>query len=79
MILKNENIVKEMISILEDLHKYVPTHQEEKEIEIPEEGIIIQQKTQVIHPVYLGGDQLTVARARAAKASRHSETQRPVD
>ena len=59
MILKNENIVKEMISILEDLHKYVPTHQEEKEIEIPEEGIIIQQKTQVIHPVYLGGDQLT--------------------
>ena len=61
-----------MITILETLHKYVPTVEEEIEIRV-DENTTIQEKQQMIHPIYLGGDQLTVARARAAKTARASE------
>ena len=34
MILKNENVLNEMVEILDELHKYVPTKQTTQEFEV---------------------------------------------
>ena len=57
--LKNENVLDEMVSIMEDLHTYVPTIHKRVEITTPgktEPDTIDDFK---FHPILFGGDQLT--------------------
>lgn len=71
MIEKNENITSNMIQIMDELHRYVPTIEEVVAIETEEENIETCEKN--VHPIIFGGDQLTVARARSAQTCRSSE------
>ena len=67
----NENKVAEMAQILDCLHKYVPSQAMEKVFTLPD-GTKISRGDYHHVPVLLGGDQLTVARARGAQAIRSS-------
>jgi len=74
VILKNENKTEEMVDIMSHLHKYVPTLSSTHECTITT-GEKVQEERAVIHPILVGGDQLTVARARSAiKAKVNSQT-----
>ena len=67
---KNENKGDEMVQILSHIQKYVPLIEQSEDRHIPS----IDKTTQVfkasVHPILLGGDQLTAARARGAKKSK---------
>ena len=64
IILRNENGVYEMMHIMEELQeKYVPKHI----IDTPE------LNCERFHKIIIGGDQLTVARCRAAQIGRRNE------
>ena len=69
--MKNESNLHEMIDILTELQKYVPVVSEEITLDT-EDGIITTTEKNV-HPIILGGDQWTVARARSALAVRLCE------
>ena len=78
VILKNENKGDEMVDIMEHLHQYVPTakYSEEKFISTGEK--VLEEKAK-FHPILVGGDQLTVARARSAikvKVNSHTPSKR---
>ena len=65
--LKDENKLDEMVDILDDLHKNVPTVRTTQDVKVTSTGETTQTKT--IHTdhfnhILLGGDQLTVARIR---------------
>ena len=72
MILENPNITKNMIKILEEVRKYVPTHEVERYYTY--KGRSHKYKDAALHPILFGGDQLTATRARAAKLAKISET-----
>ena len=77
-ILKYENKGDEMVDIMEHIHQYVPSinYCEKRTINTGE--TVLEEKAK-FHPVLVGGDQLTVARARSAikiKANSHSPTKR---
>lgn len=56
------------------LHQYVPTLSSSHEC-ILNTGETAQEERAAIHPILVGGDQLTVARARVAiKAKANSQT-----
>lgn len=67
---KDENKLEDMVCILEHLHEYIPKLEQERTVEgIPfgDEDVLRDQK---FHRVLLGGDQLTVARARSCQRGR---------
>ena len=67
---KNENKIEDMVCIMDHLHQYVPTLKKEHHVQVStasEEEVIHEHK---FHRVLLGGDQLTVARARSCQLSR---------
>lgn len=59
---KNEQYVEQMVDILELVHEYVP---EAKNLPLGQSGLL---------PIAMGGDQLTVARARTAQQVRVTDT-----
>jgi L1 cell adhesion molecule like protein len=63
--LHNENKVDEMCKILEAHHMYVPTIASKKKIALPH-GEFMEVPNTDMWNILLGGDQLTVARARGA-------------
>ena len=65
--LLNENKTNEMIKILQHMHKYVPTVEQEDKIFIPSLEKDVLKSNTVQHPILFGGDQLTVARIRGAQ------------
>ena len=67
--LKNENIIEEMVDIMSEAQRYVPTISKLLEIEVSE-GSTVTAKADHFHNVLFGGDQLTVARARGAQHVR---------
>ena len=72
----NENKIDEMVSVLDELTKYVPACDTTNVFQLPDGG---QYKVDgvVYHKVLLGGDQVTVARSRAAiRASSNSDKPR---
>lgn len=74
IVLKNENKRDEMVEIMSHLHQYVPAISSTQEVTIST-GETVQKERTVLHPILVGGDQLTVARARAAiKAKVNSQT-----
>lgn len=68
MILKNENVLEEMIEIMLDMHEYVPV--------LPYEAIDEQTQCKIaedrLHKILFGGDQLTRKRAETAKELRRN-------
>ena len=65
---KNENKASEMCDIMDDFHKYVPSHTHDAESSQGQD-----LKIPVVHPILLGGDQLTIARARGSQRLRSNE------
>ena len=79
ILLKSEMSYADMISILEELHKYVPVVSSTTQTNVlvdgeVEECTVIDDK---FHRLLFGGDQLTAARARGAQRVR-SNSERPL-
>lgn len=57
VILKNENVLNEMVEILDELHKYVPTKQTTQEFEVvhSEDNVEHILKVDRFHHILLGG------------------------
>ena len=75
VILKNENVLNEMVDILDELHKYVPTKQTIEEFEVVHSEDKIEHlslKVDHFQHILLGGDQLTVARIRGCQWMRNN-------
>ena len=64
---KNENKGDEIMS---SLHQYVPTVKYVEDCFIPSTGLTTQVPKASLHPIIIGGDQLTAARARGAKKAK---------
>ena len=75
--LLSENNLNDMSKLLENFHKLVPTHDKEGHLTLPN-GEMLDFDDTSFFTVLLGGDQLTVARARGAQAMRASHD-RPSD
>jgi len=58
IILKNENVVNEM---LEQFHTYVPSKPQEKELTVPDHGRITTIEDLNFHKILLAGNRLTAA------------------
>jgi len=67
--LKNETKYEEMIDIILNLHKYVPSKSVSKAVQVEESEYTSEEKQ--LYPLLFGGDQLSVATYRG---SRHSST-----
>ncbi|KAL5510365.1 hypothetical protein EMCRGX_G005898 [Ephydatia muelleri] len=70
VLLKNENVLDDMVDILDALHKYVPKKTSIQSVDICEEsGATRTMDLQIhhFHHILLGGDQLTVARVRGSQ------------
>lgn len=61
--MQNENILEEMMSILNKLHVYVPCNERTTTDEVTQKEV----RTDLLHKLLFGGDQLTRKRAQAAK------------
>lgn len=72
MILKNENKLDEMASILEYFMQLVPTVPAEGVYTLPNGHELSFDDTRFCH-ILFGGDQLTVARVRGTQALRATE------
>lgn len=70
ILMKNENHLDEMVDIITTLHQYVPQVEIESSVTAPGRTEADKVKVQALHKVLLGGDQLTVVRARGARLSR---------
>lgn len=55
-----------MVAIIEELHKYVPTATSVMEVERPGSSEKAEVTVDKFHYTLMGGDQLTVARARGS-------------
>ena len=75
--LKNETTYEEMMDILDMLQKYVPKV-EMNATYIGDDGHIKECKIEKMHYLLLGGDQLTVARARGCQKIRSNSIALPV-
>lgn len=69
--LKNENVLEEMVEIMSHMQEYVPTLSKMLDLEVTGESSI-RVKADHFHNILLGGDQLTVARARGAQHVREN-------
>ena len=75
ILLKNENVLREMTEIMEELLKYVPSKETQKELVVEEGSPPETVITSHMHHILFGGDQLTVARIRGVIRQRQtSET-----
>ena len=71
VMMKNENKLDEMCTIMEELHVYVPSAPTTSRIHL-ESGETLEHRDAKLHPILFVGDQVTVARARGAQAIRAS-------
>ena len=70
ILLNNENISDEMLTIMQHLHQYVPSILGTEQAYIPSIDSSAEVCTASFHKLLIGGDQLTVARARAVQRHR---------
>ena len=70
IILKNENKLEEMVSIMETLQKYVPSKKTTHSVPVPGTSDVEEVEQYHFHQILFGGDQLTAVRARSAQAIR---------
>lgn len=78
VLLKNENVLTEMVDILDALHKYVPGCTSTQSIDFDTHGGSIRSvdvQVQFFTHILIGGDQLTASRIRSAqRVLRNSES-----
>ena len=67
----NENKIDQMCLILDECHKYVPTIVTQENISLPDGNEFCYDHENMFE-ISMGGDQLTVARARSAIAIRRT-------
>eukprot|EP00731_Ephydatia_muelleri_P004086 Em0002g262a len=70
VLLKNENVLKDMVDILDELHKYVPRTTTMQTIDVCTGGggtTAVDIHVNTFSHIPLGGDQLTVARIRGSQ------------
>ena len=72
IIMKNENKIDEMVSIMSTLQQYVPIRQLSASVAVPGSSDLEAIDVELLHKTLLGGDQLTVARARGAQSQREN-------
>lgn len=70
--MKNENKTSEMVDIMGQMHDYTPAIQYTEEYEVLGTDEVIEIPRAHLHPILFGGDQLTAARARAAKDGKRN-------
>lgn len=70
ILLKSETNYEDMVSILDHLHKYVPTKTDEESVEVPGLQEPVEVTNDQFHPIVFGGDQMTAVRARGAQRIR---------
>lgn len=70
IILKNENKNSEMVEIMSEIHKYVPLKAHNVTYTVADNNEVVSITNDKLHPILLGGDQLTCARARSAKKAK---------
>lgn len=63
---RDENKSSEMVEILSHLHQYLPMLEFTENIDIPDTDVTVPVHKASVHPILLGGDQLTAVRARSA-------------
>ena len=67
---KNENKSDKMVDIMTSLHKYVPIVEYTEELYIASIDDTVHVPQALLHPIILGGDQLTAARGREGKEGK---------
>ena len=67
---KSENKGDEMVEIMSNLHQYVPKVEYTEDCFISDIGETVQVPSAFLHPILIGGDQLTAARGRGAKKAK---------
>ena len=70
---KSENKGDEMVQIMSNLHEYVPKVEYTEDCFISSIGETVQVPGAFLHPILIGGDQLTAARGRGAKKAKVNE------
>ena len=70
----NENKTDEMVSILTQLHQYVPKRSEESAVYVESTGDTEVVLVESLFPLLVGGDQLTSERIRGAQSVRKNST-----
>ena len=70
---KNENRGDEMVEIAAHHHQFVPVEESIEERIIKSTGAVARIPVAIVHPLCMGGDQLTAARMRGARKSKVHE------
>ena len=70
MILKNENVLEDMIDILLKVHEYIPMQAQQVVDEQTQQSVAAD----LLHRILFGGDQLTRKRAESAIELRQNST-----
>ena len=70
---KNENKGDEMVEIAAYHHQLVPVEEGIEERTIKSTGAVARIPVAIVHPLCMGGDQLTAARMRGARKSKVHE------
>lgn len=72
--MKNENKLEEMVDILQELQKFVPSKSETKDVQVPNTNEVRSLSEIAFHRLLFGGDQLTAKRARGGVRIRNNST-----
>ena len=67
---KNENKGEEMVAIMAHFHQYSPMVEHVEEVHVASIDRTVQVTTALVRPIFVGGDQLTAARARGAQKAK---------
>lgn len=59
-----------MVEIMTHIHNYVPKKIRSRQYTVEDTNEVVDIPNDNLHPILLGGDQLTVARARSAKKAK---------
>ena len=73
---RNENKVEEMCDIMDKIHDYVPSKHVVETFPLFEDDDDVEIDEEMFHQILLGGDQLTIARARGSIAARQDHRTR---
>ena len=72
--MKDENRLDEIVDVLQELQKYVPSKSEMKDVHVPGTNEVRPLREIAFHRVLFGGDQLTAKRARGGVRIRKNST-----
>lgn len=70
IIRKNENIVDDMCTIMDQIQTYAPSISKTKQAFSKDGDVVAEIEDTNFHKILIGGDQLTVTRCRGAAAAR---------